>query len=287
MAKQLGNPFAKEISEAEFQAEVIEKSREVPVVVDFWAEWCGPCRMLGPILERLAEEFHGAFVLAKVNTDENQALSASYGIRSIPNVKVFRDGKVADEMRGALPEHQVRVFLQRHCPSEADQLVAKAEQEDDEQAAKEALRLALEKDPKHNPAKVFLARLEIKAGELDSALEHLNAVTLGCAEYDGAETLKAEIEFRRTCRLAGGLDAAQQNVSANSADLGARFALASCLTAEGRYADALEEFLEIVRRDRNFRDEAARKAMLTIFSLVGERDPLTDQYRKRLASVLF
>lgn len=287
MAKQLGNPFAKEISEAEFQAEVIEKSREVPVVVDFWAEWCGPCRMLGPILERLAEEFHGAFVLAKINTDENQAISASYGIRSIPNVKVFRDGKVAGEMTGALPEHQVRAFLQRHCPSEADQLVAKAEQEDDEQAAKEALRLALEKDPKHNLAKVLLARLEIKAGEMDAAIEHLNAVTLGCAEYDGAETLKAEIEFQRTCRLAGGLNVAQQNVSANSADLGARFAFASCLAAAGRYADALEEFLEIVRRDRNFRDEAARKAMLTIFSLVGERDPLTDQYRKRLASVLF
>lgn len=284
------NQFVKDVSAAEFQVEVIEKSHTVPVVVDFWAEWCGPCRMLGPILEKLSEEFNGGFILAKVNTDENYELSAGFGIRSIPNVKVFRDGKVVDEMAGALPEAQVREFLKAHCPNEADRLVAKAqewESQGDRASAKQALELALEKDPRHNAANLSLARLEIKTGELEAAVRHLHAISLGSAEYDVAQTLRSGVEFHRTCKAAGGLDAAHQGVERNPDDLESRFAFASCLAAAGRYDEALDQFLEILRRDKNYRDEAARESMLTIFSLVGEREPLTDEYRKRLASVLF
>jgi len=274
-------------SDRDFETAVIARSAETPVVVDFWAPWCGPCRTLGPLLERLADEHGGAFVLAKVNVDESPELSAALNIQSIPMVLGFRDRQVVAEFVGAVPETAVRAFLKKVLPSEADRLAMASEQLLHEGKAAEAeagFRRALELAPRCDRALLGLAGIVAERNEHEEALQLLERVGAG-AWRQHADRLAAEIRVRH------GGGAAESTlraaIAANPADLGTRLLLGQALAAAGQYEDALREYLEIVRRDRGFQDGAARKAMLDIFELLGPQHDLTSGYRSELAKVLF
>jgi putative thioredoxin len=282
-----GNPFVIDVTDLDFEAEVIERSRQVPVVVDFWAPWCGPCRTLGPLLERLAEEHAGAFVLARLNTDENPELAAAFQVQSIPLVVGVRDGALAGQFVGALPEKGVRDFLAQLLPSPGERLavdgvalLAAGKTSD----AESAFRRALELDARAAVALIGLATILSQRGDEAEALTLLERVDPGPQRAE-ADRLAASIRIRQSG--AGDEAALRAKVDADPTDLEARFMLAQALAAGGRYDGALEQYLAIIQRDRGFRDDGARKAMLDIFDLLGAGNELADRYRSELAKVLF
>jgi putative thioredoxin len=270
-----------DVDEREFEDAVIERSRNVPIVVDFWAPWCGPCRTLGPTLERLADQAQGAFVLAKVNVDQNQRLATRYGIQGIPAVKAFRDGVVVDEFTGALPESQVRAWLNKVVPSETDQQAeaAVALEASNPQRAIELYREVLSKEPRHAKSLLGLGRVLTLQGDPE-AEEVLRQVPVGTPEYPRAQALIA---------LAGFLASAETEapISELGNGLAAHWKEAASEARKGCWEEALECLFQIVQRDRSWNDDAARKVMLSIFALLGNGDPLVTRYRQRLASVLF
>ncbi len=278
-----------DVGDAGFEREVLERSKSVPVVVDFWAPWCAPCRSLGPILERLAREHAGAFVLAKINVDENPQTAGALDIRGIPKVLGLRDGRIVSEFEGALPEPSVRRFLEALLPTPADERVAEGRRLADaghQNAAEDRFRAALELDVRHPGALVGLARVLGERRETASALELLEQVGPGLPESDEAERLAAEL---RTRQAAADFDepGLRARIAAHEGDLDARVDLGLGLAAAGRHEEALATLLEAVRRDPGHRDEAARRAMLDLFSLLGSDHALTQRFRAELARALF
>ncbi len=276
-----------ETGDRDFETAVIEGSKHTPMVVDFWAPWCAPCRTLGPLLERLAEEHRGAFVLAKVNVDESPGLSQALNVQSIPMVVGFRDGQVVAEFVGALPEAAVREFLAKVLPSEGDRLAAMGRQlltAGKSERAESTFRQALDLDARSDAALLGLASILAERSEYTEALLLLDRVRPGSARPD-ADRLAAEIRIRQ----AGGGDehALRAKLAADPGDLATRITLGQVLAAATRYREALQEYLEVVRRDRTFRDGAARKAMLDIFDLLGPGNEIVEHYRSELAKVLF
>jgi putative thioredoxin len=277
-----------EVSEAEFETAVLDRSLEVPVLVDFWAPWCGPCRVLGPVLEKLAEEYAGDFVLAKVNVDECPSLAGALGIQGIPAVKLFRDGDIASEFTGALPEPAVREFLSRFLPSAADkqaQQAALLEQEGKSAQAKAAYQQILDADPNHAKALLGMGGLLVNEGNVQAALDQLDKMSLVADERKEADRLIARIKLGE-----GGAqdDAAlRAKVDSEPNNLATRFELAQALAGMEKYEEALAEFLTIVKIDRGFQDDGGRKGMVQIFEVLGSDHPLTDRFRSELASVLF
>jgi putative thioredoxin len=278
------NQWTIDVNEENFEAEVLERSTEVPVMVDFWAEWCGPCKVLGPVLEKLADEYAGEFILAKVNVDENQGLAGAFGIQGIPAVKLFKDGDLASEFTGALPEPMLREFLSKFLPTAADKqaLEAQALEEEGKTAEAKALyQTILESDPNHAKALLGLGRLAMNEGDSATALEHLDKVPIVADERKEADRLIARLNLQ-----AGGTAneaALREKVKVEPNNIAARFELAQALAGAEKYEEALNEFLTIVKADREFQDDGARKAMIQIFEVLGPDDPLTDKYRSELA----
>jgi putative thioredoxin len=282
------NQWTKDVSEENFEAEVLERSNSVPVLVDFWAPWCGPCKVLGPLLEKLAAEYAGEFLLAKVNVDENQGLASVFGIQGIPAVKLFKDGDLASEFTGALPEPMVREFLSKFLPSAADKEAEKAAELEDEGKISEAKALyqaILESDANHSKALLGMGRLAMNEGDQDAALSYLDKISEVADERKEADRIIARLKLQGgTAQNEGAL---REKVKSDPDNVAARFELAQALAGVEKYEEALSEFLNIVKTDRAFQDDAARKAMIQIFEVLGSDDPLTDKYRSELAAALF
>lgn len=278
-----------DVTESNFLQEVIEASHRFPVFVDFWAPWCGPCRSLGPILEKLAAEYQGRFRLAKVNSDENQALAAQFGVRGIPNVKAVVDGQIVNEFTGALPESAVREFIDALLPSPAEPLrqearAARARGEGD--ATRKLLLQAIHLDPRHEPARLDLIDVLLDAGDLAEAQRLLDETAEAGKDRDRIDSLAARLALAGDA--AGGADeeTLRARIAADAGDLAVRLELARMLAAKQDFRGALEELLEIVRRDRSFDDDIGRKTMLQIFSLLGADSDLMREFRGKLSSLL-
>jgi putative thioredoxin len=285
-----------EVSLNTFEQEVLAASRQLPVLVDFWAPWCGPCRALGPVLERLEASYAGRFKLVKVNSDENPELSEKFMVRSIPYVLAFVDGNPVDGFIGALPESQIRPFLDRLLPgsSEAErrrghQLIGAG----DFAGAVAAFSKAIEADAENDEAKldlvdVLLNRLPTppEAQQLERAAQAL--ATLGPrGQADArAAALKTRLESLKEAAALPDVDTLRAQVAANGTDLKARSALAQRYIANGEHAKALETLLEIIKRDRQYEGGAARQSFLSVLELAAGEPALVSEYRKRLSSIL-
>ncbi|HEX6289573.1 MAG TPA: thioredoxin [Herpetosiphonaceae bacterium] len=275
-----------DVSERDFATGVLQRSSSVPVVVDFWAAWCGPCRVLGPVLERLANEMGGAFILAKVDVDRNQRLAAQFGVQGIPAVKAFRDGKVVDEFTGALPESQVRAWLKKLVPSQFDQLVAAAQAQEraDPDAAAALYRQALQIDPAHGKSLLGLGRILALQADPQAA-DVLQQIQAGLPEHAAAQAVLALAELLSAAESTP--EAARQRLERNPNDSDARWTLAALAARSQQWEEACQQLLTLVQRDRAFRDDGARRVLLALFAALGEQDPLAVRYRRQLASVLF
>ncbi len=283
--------FVIDVTDATFEREVLERSKTVPVVADFWAPWCGPCRTLGPILERQAAQAGGAFVLAKINVDENPQIAQAAGARSIPLVIAFRDGKALSEFVGAQPEPEVKRFLAAILPTPADRFAKEGGEllaAGHDNAAEERFRAALAEDARHPLALVGLARVLGERGALEEALALLERVVGTPAIEQEAERVAAELRTRAAAPADGGeLTALEARARANPSDLSARIEYGRALAAARRYEPALAELLACVEADAHFGEDAARKAMLDVFGVLGGAHDLVQEYRAKLAGLLF
>ncbi len=278
-------PSVLEVTDATFATAVLERSRAKPVVVDFWAPWCGPCRTLGPIIERVTAQFGGEIELAKLNTDDNPRTSAQYGIQGIPAVKAFVDGRVVSEFTGALPESQVRAFFQKLAPSPAGRAAREADElarRGDTAAAERGYREALAASPDNADAIAGLAQLLVQRGETQEAEDLLKRAPTDRR----AKVLRHRI-FLRGFAERHANDDLQGEAAANPGDARARYRWGVMLAAQERYQEALDELLESVSIDRAFADGAARQAALAVFDILGLDAPLTRDYQRRLSSLLF
>jgi len=273
---------------ATFEHDVLDASRQAPVLVDFWAPWCGPCRALTPVLERLAEEYQGRFSLAKINTDEHPEIAAKFGVRGIPNVKAFVDGALVDEFVGALPESGVRQFIARVLPGPVDKLRSEARAAvaaGDFETAEAKVREALELDPGSSETGIDLAELLVARQAFDEAEPLIEAVPEVLRD-ERTQQLAARIAFWKKGKDLPDPAALRARVAADPAALAARRDLADRLVIERDFRGALDELLEIVRRADGAEREAAREAMVNVFTLAADQTELVADYRRQLARAL-
>ncbi len=290
------SPYIKDSDLATFAADVIVASREVPVIVDFWAPWCGPCKQLGPLLEKIVDEAKGAVRLVKVNIDENQEIARQMRIQSIPAVFAFKDGQPVDGFMGAIPESQIREFVAAltgghggHDHTEEVLTVAEeAFAAGDIGQAAQAYAHMLQDEPGHPKAAAGLARCYLKSGDLERARQTLQLVRPDGAGDEAVRAVEAELKLsEQAAQAASGLDAAKSKLDADPKDHQARFDYALALDGAGDREGAVTQLLEIVRRDRKWNEEAARKHLVTLFEAMGPTDPRTIDARRRLSSILF
>ena len=270
-------------------AQVMEASFEVPVLIDFWASWCQPCQALMPVLAKLADEYQGKFLLGKLNTEQEQEIAAQFGIRSIPNVKLFRNGQPVDEFMGALPERAVREFLDRHVARESDVTVKKAREKlaaGDADAAIALLNQARAADPDNPRVVLALAGAQAAAGDVAAAEATLDGLPMNEQAKPEVAALRSHLYFEG--QLAGAPPAAEleARLAADPGDSEARFRLALHKVVEQDYDTAIELLLELMKKDRGFGDDAGRSTLLKVFDLLGD-DPRVGQYRRRMASLLY
>ncbi|MEZ5583190.1 MAG: tetratricopeptide repeat protein [Candidatus Competibacteraceae bacterium] len=277
------------VTQADFSARVLDNSFQVPVLVDFWAAWCQPCQILMPLLGRLAESAQGAFLLAKVNTDQEQALALEYGVRALPTVKVFRNGQVVEELVGVQPESVYRQVLERYQAKPSDDLQKRAEQawQTGEPAkALGLLRDALDQDPDNAGIKISLAEKLLSEGDVREASELAHGLPAAVKMEEPARVLLAHLKFFALTENAPPLEVLMETVDAHPEDCPKRQQLGARLVLNGDYEDALGQFLEILRRAPQFDDNAGRRGLLGIFDILGNNHPLTTAYRRKMATLL-
>ena len=272
-----------------FERDVLKASETTPVLVDFWAPWCAPCRVLKPMLEKLAGEYQGRFLLAKVNSDEHPQLSARFGVRGIPNVKAFVDGKLADEFTGALPESEVRAFIDRLIPTPGEKLRRTARAllvQGDFDDAERRLRSALELEPANRAVRLDLVEL-LLARNGQAEADELLAPIPERERDERAERLYSVLALWKKSRQLPPLAELEARLAAAPGDLQSRLALGERLVADARYDSALEALLQVVRADKGALRTGARKLMVEVFNLAADQPELVSRYRKLLAGALY
>ncbi|GAB2787464.1 thioredoxin [Dyella kyungheensis] len=275
-----------DVREDNFEAEVLQASLTTPILVDFWATWCEPCKTLGPMLEKLAGEFNGAFRLAKVDVDKSQQLAAMFGIRSIPTVMLVKDGQIVDGFQGALPLGQLREFLQRHVQpldGAADEVEAAPESPEE---AINRIQQAIAAEPERAELKLDLALALMRAGNADAAEAELSSLPANLATDARAVRLRSQLDLARALKGAPSLQELQQRVQADAGDWAARDLLGVRLLLEGDASAGLDQFLAILEKARDWNEGGAKKRLLAAFTTLDDAE-LVGRYRRRMASLLF
>ena len=278
-----------DIDQNNAQQYLIDESFNRPVVVDFWADWCAPCKQLMPLLEKLADEYAGAFLLAKINADEQQGISQQLGVRSLPTVMVFKDGQPVDGFAGAQPETAVREMLQKHLPSPWDAKIAEATElldQGDTSGALALLRSAWEESNKLLEITLAYAGALVEGNRLDEAEEVLNEVRL--VDRDALhEQLMAQIELKREAGKSPEIEALESELASDESNHSVRVKLAVQLTTGVHYRDALEHLLVVLRADREWNNGEAKRLYLDTIASIGKGDPLAAEYQRKLFSILY
>src|SRR6476620_6516676 len=294
-APQAAPDLIKETTTQTFVKDVIEESKRQPVLIDFWAPWCGPCKQLTPVLEKVVKAAKGAVKLVKMNIDDHPAIPGQMGIQSIPAVIAFVNGQPADGFMGALPESQVLAFIERVTKGKAGgnetlELMKSADAaiaEGDTQGAVEIYSHILEEDPANVPALAGLARCHVANNELEKAKQVLTQVPAAKQNDAAVAAARAALEVAEQASSVGPIGELEQKVAANPLDHQARFDLAVALNAAGKRAEAVEQLMEVVKRDRKWNEDGARKQLVQFFEAWGPTDEATVAGRKRLSSILF
>lgn len=284
-----GSPWIVDGKIETFEQEVIQRSRELPMVVDFWATWCGPCKELGPVLEKLAQEFKGRFQLVKVNVDEQPELAGGFGVQSIPHVFALRDGQAVNQFLGNLPEDQIRTWLDQVLPNAAEVLFKEAQQLEatDPRAAEAKYRAALESAPQHDAVKIGLARVLLAQHRDDESrklIEQLEA--RGYLEPE-AENVKAELDLREVAEESGSVAELRVALVQAPDNPELQLKLADALAVDHQYQEALELGLQVVQNHKATMGEPARELMVRVFQILGPASELVQEYRRKLAIALY
>ena len=290
----VGGDLIKDTSEATFMADVVEASQDVPVIVDFWAPWCGPCKTLGPMLEQAVTEARGRVRMVKINVDENQRIAQQLRIRSIPTVYAFFQGQPVDAFQGALPQSEIKAFVERVAGAGGDGGLAEAlevaEQMLAEGAAVDAAQTfaaILAELPDSAPALAGLARSYLAMGEADQAEALLNNAPSAIANAPEIDAVRAQLALAKQAADAGPVPELRARVEADPTDLQARFDLATALHATGAVQEAVDQLLDLFRRDREWNDGAAKAQLFTIFDALKPQDPIALNGRRKLSSLIF
>lgn len=277
------------IDETNAAALLIDESNNRPVVVDFWADWCEPCKVLMPMLEKIAHEYQGAFLLAKVNADEQQAITQQFGVRSLPTVMVVQNGQPVDGFAGAQPEAQVREMLSKYLPKPWDALLLQANElmnQGDFQGALAPLRQAWEESGKQHEITIAYAHGLVEALRLDEAEAVLDDIRL--ADQDAAyEQLRAQIELKREAAKSPEIEALEEKLAANPDDLDVRQQLGVQYTDAGQFRPAMEQFITILMKELDHGDGSTKRLLLDTIASLGKGDPLAVEFQRKLYSLLY
>jgi len=273
----------------DFQALVIENSYKQPVLVDFWADWCEPCKSLAPVLAKLVEEYNGKFILAKVDTEKEQELAAHFGIKSLPTMKVIFNGQIAGERVGAVPESEIRALIDPLIVSESDKVMEAAMLAHNEGRTQDALDLmnrALAQDPDNVDLKINIAKLVAAEGDVQSATALLDSLGEEESKNDEAVKLRAKINFAKQLEGLLPIEQIESRLAENPEDLEALLDKSHHLSASGSYEEAMETLLQIMTIDRKFQDDAGRKGLLALFDMLGGEQEAVQKYRRKLFTLL-
>lgn len=278
-----------EINESNFEAEVIGRSHEMPVLVDFWADWCAPCKSLMPVLEKLDGDYQGQLQIAKINTDEQRNLAEANGIRSLPTLRLYRNGELVEEVMGAQPETVLRQLIDAHLVRASNGILKDVQAltaEGETEAAVKLLEQGIQEDPANPNLPMALARLCMADGQLERAAGLLEALPRDQRDSEDGKNLKLLLEFSRVAADADDPDTLSARLQDSPGNAAALYQLGAQQIVKGDYGAALDSFMELLRRDRAYGDNAAQRGLIALFGLLGENDERVGQYRRRMTNLL-
>ena len=282
------SPFIIDLTLENFEQVVLRDSQQTPVLIDFWASWCQPCQILMPLLSKLAEEYQGKFILAKLNTEEQQEIAAQFGIRSIPTVKLFKDGAQVDEFAGALPENDIRTFLDKHIPRETNSVLPQAEHMMAMGQFSDALELlapAQAADPNNYLILIAMAKAHAALGNLEAAKFAIDALPEDQQSSPEISKIRGQLHFAELAPDPASITAAEAALEKDPNDHPSRYTLALRDITQGQIESAIQQLLGIMMRELNWNDDTARKTLIQLLDMLGD-DPIVNQARRQMFNLM-